>query len=73
MQDAVLVSVVNRTRHLGNHFYCAPSWHWLAIGDFIKLAAFDELHAEVALAIALAYFVNRHDARMLQARRGFCF
>ena len=40
---------------------------------FVKLAAFDELHAEVAGAIALADFVDRNDTGMLQTGCGFCF
>ena len=39
--------------------------------DFVELSAFDEFHAEVAGAIALADLVNRHDARMVQARCRF--
>jgi hypothetical protein len=37
------------------------------------LAAFDELHTEVALAIALAHFMNGNDAGMIQARSSFSF
>ena len=40
---------------------------------FVKLAAFDELHAEVAGAIALADFVDGDDARMIEAGSGFGF
>jgi hypothetical protein len=39
----------------------------------VKLTAFNKLHAEVALTIALAYLIDRHDARVIEARRGFCF
>jgi hypothetical protein len=39
----------------------------------VKLTAFNKLHAEVALAIALAYLIDRHDARVIEARGGFCF
>jgi hypothetical protein len=39
----------------------------------IKLAAFDELHTEVALTFALSYFVNGNNARMIEAGRGFGF
>src|SRR5437773_11898590 len=35
--------------------------------DLIKLPAFDEFHAEVARAIALAYFVDRNNPGMFQA------
>src|ERR1043166_86433 len=41
--------------------------------DTIELAAFDELHAEVARPVTLADFVNRHDLRMFQTRCCFRF
>jgi hypothetical protein len=40
---------------------------------FVQLAAFDELHAEIASTIRLAYLVDGHDARMIEAGRGFGF
>ena len=40
------------------------------LDDLIKLSAFDELHAEIAGPIALAHFVNRYDARMIEAGGG---
>src|SRR5207247_10781922 len=40
------------------------------LDDLIKLSAFDELHAEVARAVAFAYFVDRNDARMIEAGGG---
>src|SRR5205807_9474442 len=40
---------------------------------FIELAAFDELHAEVARAIALADFVDLDEAWMLKTGAGFRF
>ena len=40
---------------------------------FVKLAAFDELHAEVALAIALADFVDGNNAWMFETGGGFGF
>jgi hypothetical protein len=36
-----------------------------ALGDFIKLAAFNEFHAEIAGAVTLADFVDWNDTRML--------
>src|SRR5205823_896365 len=47
--------------------------YWLTPDDLIKLAAFDEFHAEVTRTIALTDFVNRNDLRMLQARGRFRF
>ena len=40
---------------------------------FVELAAFDELHAEVALAIALTDFVDGNNAWMFEVGSGFCF
>ena len=73
MQNAVLVRVVNGARHLGDQFHRAPNWHWLALGHFIELAAFDKFHAEVTRAIALADFVNRDNAWMLETGGRFGF
>ena len=50
-----------------------PDRHRRAPDDFVELATFDELHAEVARAIALADFVDWNDARMIEAGGGFCF
>ncbi len=73
MQNAVLMRVMNCAGQLGDQFRRMPDRHRLAPDYFVKLAAFDELHAEVAGAIALAHFVNRNDAWMVEAGRGFCF
>jgi hypothetical protein len=40
---------------------------------FIKLAASDESHAEVALAVALAHLVDGHNARVIEAGSSFGF
>jgi len=40
---------------------------------FVKLTAFYKLHAEIALAIPLAYLVDGDDAWMVKARSGFSF
>ncbi len=45
----------------------------VAPNHFVKLTAFDELHAEVARAIALADFVDWNDTGMLQTGCGFGF
>ena len=50
-----------------------PDRYRLAPDYFVKLAAFDEFHAEVAGAIALADFVNGNDAWMVEAGGSFCF
>jgi hypothetical protein len=73
MKNAVLVRVVNCSRHLDNQFDGATQRHRFTSDDCVKLAAFDEFHAEVAGAIALADLVDRNDSRMLQLRCRFGF
>src|SRR5256885_5306695 len=73
MKNAVLVCVVNSTRYLRDYFHRAPYRHWVLLGKLIKLAAFDEFHAEVTRAVALADFIDGNDARMIQAGGGFGF
>ena len=50
-----------------------PNRHRCFSDYFVKLTAFNKLHAEVALTIALADLVDWDDARMIEARSGFCF
>ena len=64
---------MNGTCHLGDKFHGLPDWNRRVFNYLIKLAAFDELHAEVTLPIALAYLVDWDDARMVKARGGFRF
>src|SRR5262245_40836340 len=73
MQNAVFMCVMNCARHFGNKFHRAPDRQRHTSHYFVKLAAFDEVHAEVALTIALAHLVDGDDARMLQACSGFRF
>src|SRR5205823_11713688 len=72
MENAMFVCVMNRTRHFRNKFYRAPDRHGRTPDYFIKLAALDELHAEVARAFPLADFVDRNDTGVIQARSSFC-
>src|SRR6266545_7095130 len=73
MQNTVFVRVMNRSGYLCDQFRCLPDRHRRLSDYFIKLAAFDELHAEIAGAITLAHLVNRHDAWMIEASCGFRF
>src|SRR5438046_1701634 len=73
MQDAVLVRVMNNARHLDNEFHRLTDRHRRAPDYFVKLAAFDKLHAEVALAITFANFMDWNDTGMLQASCRFGF
>ena len=65
--------VVHGACHLCDEFHRLPDGHRRVFNYFVKLTAFDKLHAEVALPIALAYLVNRDDAWIIQARSSFCF
>jgi len=41
--------------------------------DLIKLATFDQFHAEIAGTITLAHFVDRDDAWMIETGGGLRF
>src|ERR1044072_1886035 len=73
MQNAVFMGVVHRAGQLGDQLDCAPDGYGLAADYFVKLAGFDKVHAEVALAIPLAYLVDWHDALMIQTGGSFGF
>src|SRR5437762_271039 len=73
MKNAVLMRVVHSTRQLRYEFYGASDRHRRALDCFVELAAFDELHAEVAGAFALPDLVNRNDAWIFQAGGRFRF
>ena len=73
MQNAVLMCVMNGASHLCDEFYRLSDWNRRIFNYFVELTAFDKLHTEVALAIALAHFVDGDDAWMIEARSGFSF
>jgi hypothetical protein len=73
MQNSVLMRVMHYARYLRDEFRRLPNRHRGAPNDFVKLPAFNEFHAEITGAIALAYFVNGNDARMIETRSGFRF
>jgi hypothetical protein len=50
-----------------------PDGHGRVSHHFVQLTAFDELHAEVALSIALADLVDWNNAWMIEAGSRFCF
>src|SRR6266516_4862272 len=66
MKDAVLVRIMDRARYFGDYFRRLPHRHWRTAYHFIKLTAFDKFHAEIAGAVALAYFVDGNDARVIE-------
>src|SRR4029077_4270572 len=71
MKNPMFMRIMNSTGYLGDQFYGAPNRHRLTLDHFVKLAAFDELHAEVGLAIALADLVNGNNAWMFEASSSF--
>src|SRR6266436_478628 len=73
MQNSMFMRVMNGACDVRDQLRRAPNRHRLAPGHFVELSAFDEFHAEVARAIALAYFVDSNDAGMLQVSCRFGF
>ena len=73
MEDAVFMGVVNCAGQLGDQLRCVTDRHRFALRNGIELATVHESHAEVTGAVALPDFVNRDDARMVQAGSGFRF
>src|SRR5262245_48362787 len=71
MQNAIFMRVMHSARDFGHQFHRLPDRHRCALDHLVKLAAFDELHTEVARALVLTDFVDRDDARMIEAGGGF--
>ena len=64
---------LHRARNFDHQFRRLPHSHRLACQGCIQLPTFDELHAEVTRTVALPDFVDRSNARMMQARRRLRF
>src|SRR4029453_5449426 len=73
MQDAVLMRVMHSAGQLCNELHRTRDRHGLAFDYFVKLAAFNKLHAEVTRAFALTHFIDGNNAWMFEAGRGFRF
>src|SRR5204863_6665385 len=73
MEDAVFMRVMDGSSDVRDQFHRLPDRHRRLFNYFVKLATFDELHAEVALAIALSNFMDRNDTGMLQTSCRFRF
>jgi hypothetical protein len=73
VQNTVLVRVMHGAGDLCDELYRLPDRKRHLFNDFVEPAAFDELHAEIALAIALAYLIDRHNTWMIETRGGFGF
>ena len=65
MQNAVLVGVMHGARQFCDEFCCATDGYRLPPNHFVQLAAFDQIHAEVTAAVALADFMNWNDGWMV--------
>jgi hypothetical protein len=64
---------MHSARDFRDEFHRLPDRPGGAPDYFIKLAAFDEFHAEVTRPVAFAHFVYRDNARMFEARGSFGF
>ena len=73
MKNPVLMRVMNSASDLRDQFSRLSDRHRLALDYLVELAAFDEFHAEVAGAVALADFVDRNNSRMFETSGGFGF
>src|SRR5437867_10358450 len=71
MQNAVFMRVVHGARDLRDELHCASNWHRLPFDNFIKLAAFNELHAEVTATFSLADVMNGNNPWMFQTGGSF--
>ena len=67
VQDAALVRVLHGPRQARDDFRRASQRNDFPPNEMIEVAAFLQLHAEVARAVALADLINRDDAWVLQA------
>src|SRR5882724_8006923 len=73
MQNTMFIRVMHSAGHLCDEADRLPDRKRSMFNYLVKLAAFDKLHTEVAVAIALAHLVDRDDAWMIEARSGFGF
>jgi hypothetical protein len=73
MQYAALMGIVNRAGQRSDNLYSGMDWHWLSLHGLVQAPALDKLHAVKTETVAIPYFVDRHDVRVVQARRRFGF
>src|SRR6266699_2938318 len=73
MQNAVFMRVMDGAGYLCDEFHRMPNRHRCVCYYFVKLAAFNKLHTEVAVAIAFAHLVDGHDGWVIETRRSFSF
>src|SRR4029077_141563 len=63
--------VMHSACHFHNEFHRVPDRDGFAPDHFIELAAFNKLHAEITLAITLAYLIDGNDSWVLEAGGSF--
>src|SRR5690349_24807865 len=73
MQNTVLMGVMNGPRYLCDELDPLPDRYRRVFNYFIKLAALDKLHAEVALVVTFAHLVDWDDAWVVKTPSSFCF
>src|SRR6266566_3654553 len=73
MQNAVFMCVMDRASYLRDELRRLANRHRPTTDHFVQLSAFDKLHAEIALTIPLAYFVDGNDAGMVETGGSFRF
>src|ERR1044071_5206850 len=71
LENPEFVCVMDRAGRLRDQLRRLPDRHRRASDNFVKLTAFDELHAEIAGPVALAHFVNWNDARLFETGGSF--
>jgi hypothetical protein len=73
VQNAVFVCVVHRAGDFHHELCCLPRRYRTATDYFVEAISFNEPHAEVIRAIALANLVDGNNPRMIELRRCFRF
>jgi hypothetical protein len=72
MNDAVLVSIMNRPRQLRDYFGSLARRHLFAFSDLIESTSFDQSHAKITAALSLPDFVDWDHEGVVQFGSSFC-
>src|SRR5262245_66365024 len=72
MKNSPLVCKMNRSSDDRDQPRGRLRFHWPARECFPKCWSINERHAEVMLSRVLSHFVNGHNVRVIESRRGFC-
>jgi hypothetical protein len=73
MQHAVLMSVLDCLGYRSNHFGRAPGRERSLGQSLRQISTRNKTHGQKILAVMNAGFVDRHNVRMLEPRRGLRF